>query len=117
MDLSELIDEIREIEIYGTNPEDWMGYVEYDEMVEYAKSYIKEQSLMYDLNPDEEKCKKMFEFVKGKDGVDLNNLIWALGKLEERIYHLEQVILSIQEEEQTVKQLAQDVTKPLSVPL
>lgn len=54
---------------------------------------------MYDLNPDEEKCKKMFEFIKGKDGVDLNNLIWALGKLEERIYHLEQVILSIQEEE------------------
>ena len=42
MDLSELIDEIREIEIYGTNPEDWMGYVEYDEMIEYAKSYIKE---------------------------------------------------------------------------
>jgi hypothetical protein len=32
MDLSELIDEIREIEIYGTNPEDWMGYVEYDDL-------------------------------------------------------------------------------------
>jgi hypothetical protein len=30
MDLSELIDEIREIEIYETNPEDWMGYIEYD---------------------------------------------------------------------------------------
>lgn len=44
MDLSELIDEIREIEIYGTNPEDWMGYIEYDEMVEYTKtnSYVKE---------------------------------------------------------------------------
>jgi hypothetical protein len=34
MDLSELIDEIREIAIYETNPEDWMGYVEYDK-IEY----------------------------------------------------------------------------------
>ena len=38
MDLSELIDEIREIAIYGTNPEDWMGYVEYDNVVEYANT-------------------------------------------------------------------------------
>lgn len=53
---------------------------------------------MYDLNPDEEKCKKMFNFIRGTDGVDLNHLIWALGKLEERIYHLEEVILSMQEE-------------------
>jgi hypothetical protein len=34
MDLSELIDEIREIEIYETNPEDWMGYIEYDDLAE-----------------------------------------------------------------------------------
>lgn len=34
MDLSELIDEIREIAIYGTNPEDWMGYVECDNVLE-----------------------------------------------------------------------------------
>lgn len=54
---------------------------------------------MYDLNPNEDKCKKMFEFIKGDSGVDLNHLTWALGKLEERIYHLEQVILSMQEEE------------------
>jgi hypothetical protein len=32
MDLSEMIDEIREIEIYETNPEDWMGYLEYDDL-------------------------------------------------------------------------------------
>jgi hypothetical protein len=57
---------------------------------------------MYDLNPDEEKCKKMFDFVKGQDSVNLNNLIWALGKLEERIFHLEQVIISIQEQQETL---------------
>jgi hypothetical protein len=34
MDLSELIDEIREIEIYETNPEDWMGYIQYDDLAE-----------------------------------------------------------------------------------
>ena len=35
MDLSELIDEIREIEIYGTNPNDWMGYLGSDEFYQY----------------------------------------------------------------------------------
>jgi len=27
MDLSELIDELREIAIYETDPQDWMGYL------------------------------------------------------------------------------------------
>ena len=27
MDLSELIEELREIEIYGSEPSDWMGYL------------------------------------------------------------------------------------------
>lgn len=35
MDLSELIDEIREIEIYGMNPHDWMGYLENDDHYQY----------------------------------------------------------------------------------
>jgi hypothetical protein len=30
MDLSELIEELREIEIYGSDPVDWMGY-QYDD--------------------------------------------------------------------------------------
>lgn len=30
MDLSELIDELREISIYETDPQDWMGYLEED---------------------------------------------------------------------------------------
>ena len=31
MDLSELIEELREIEIYGSEPADWMGYLENDD--------------------------------------------------------------------------------------
>ena len=31
MDLSELIDELREIEIYGTEPSDWREYLESDD--------------------------------------------------------------------------------------
>ena len=31
MDLSELIDEVREIEIYNTDPQDWMGYLADDD--------------------------------------------------------------------------------------
>jgi len=30
MDLSELIDELREIAIYEVDPQDWMGYLEED---------------------------------------------------------------------------------------
>jgi hypothetical protein len=30
-ELSELIDEIREIEIYGQDPQDWMNYLESDD--------------------------------------------------------------------------------------
>ena len=30
-ELSELIDEIREIEIYNQNPQDWMNYLECDD--------------------------------------------------------------------------------------
>jgi hypothetical protein len=31
MDLSELIDELREIAMYETDPQDWMGYLEEDD--------------------------------------------------------------------------------------
>jgi hypothetical protein len=31
VELSELIDELREIEIYGSEPADWMGYLESDD--------------------------------------------------------------------------------------
>jgi len=31
MDLSELIEELREIEIYGSDPVDWMGYLGNDD--------------------------------------------------------------------------------------
>jgi hypothetical protein len=31
MDLSELIDELREIAMYESDPQDWMGYLDDDE--------------------------------------------------------------------------------------
>ena len=31
MDLSELIDELREINLYDSDPQDWMGYLENDD--------------------------------------------------------------------------------------
>jgi len=31
MDLSEMLDELREIAIYETDPQDWMGYMENDD--------------------------------------------------------------------------------------
>jgi hypothetical protein len=31
MDLSELIDEVREIALYDSDPHDWMGYLENDD--------------------------------------------------------------------------------------
>jgi hypothetical protein len=31
MDLSELIDEVREINLYDSDPQDWMGYLENDD--------------------------------------------------------------------------------------
>jgi len=31
MDLSELIDEVREIALYDSDPQDWMGYLESDD--------------------------------------------------------------------------------------
>jgi len=31
VELSELIDELREIAIYETDPQDWMGYLELDD--------------------------------------------------------------------------------------
>jgi hypothetical protein len=41
MNLSELIDELREIEIYGSEPADWMGYLHDDE------SWVPEEELAY----------------------------------------------------------------------
>jgi hypothetical protein len=41
VELSELIDEVREIEIYGTDPADWMGYLEDD------NSYVTDEELAY----------------------------------------------------------------------
>jgi hypothetical protein len=41
VELSELIDEIREIEIYGSEPADWMGYLGEDD------SYVPDSELAY----------------------------------------------------------------------
>ena len=40
MDLSELIDEIREIKIYETDPKDWMGVLEEDDYWEVATELV-----------------------------------------------------------------------------
>ena len=40
MDLSELIDEIREIEIYEIDPQDWMGYLKEDDHWEVATELV-----------------------------------------------------------------------------
>ena len=41
VELSELIDEIREIQIYGSEPTDWMGYLGNDD------SYVPDAELAY----------------------------------------------------------------------
>lgn len=41
VELSELLDEIREIEIYDTDPADWMGYLEDDD------SRVTDHDLVY----------------------------------------------------------------------
>ena len=41
VELSELIDEIREIEIYNTDPQDWMNYLETDDY------YMPDHELVY----------------------------------------------------------------------
>jgi len=41
MDLSELIEEFRENEIYGINPQDWMGYLYEDDY------YVPDVELAY----------------------------------------------------------------------
>ena len=41
MDLSELIEELREIEIYGSEPADWMGYLAEDD------SWVPDSELAY----------------------------------------------------------------------
>jgi hypothetical protein len=41
VELSELIEELREIEIYGSEPADWMGYLEDD------NHYVPDHELAY----------------------------------------------------------------------
>jgi hypothetical protein len=41
MDLSELIDEFREITLYDYDPQDWMGYLESDDY------YVPDHELVY----------------------------------------------------------------------
>jgi len=41
MDLSELIDELREIALYESDPQDWMGYLESDD------SWVPDSELAY----------------------------------------------------------------------
>ena len=41
MDLSELIDELREIAMYESDPQDWMGYLENDD------SWVPDHELAY----------------------------------------------------------------------
>ena len=40
MDLSELIDELREIKIYETDPQDWMNVLEEDDYWEVATELV-----------------------------------------------------------------------------
>jgi hypothetical protein len=40
MDLSELIDELREIAMYESDPQDWMGYLENDDFWTTDKELI-----------------------------------------------------------------------------
>jgi len=40
MDLSELIEELREIEIYDTDPQDWMGYLKEDDYWETVPELV-----------------------------------------------------------------------------
>jgi hypothetical protein len=41
VELSELIEEFREIDLYETNPQDWMGYLESDDW------WVPDQELVY----------------------------------------------------------------------
>ena len=41
IELSELIEEFREITLYDTNPQDWMGYLESDDW------WVPDQELAY----------------------------------------------------------------------
>jgi hypothetical protein len=41
MDLSELMDELREIAMYESDPQDWMGYLEDDD------SWVPDSELAY----------------------------------------------------------------------
>jgi hypothetical protein len=41
MDLSELMDELREIAMYESDPQDWMGYLENDD------SWVPDSELAY----------------------------------------------------------------------
>lgn len=52
-ELSELIDEIREIEIYNTNPQDWMNYLEIDDY------YAPDQELIHWLNGNGSALKRL----------------------------------------------------------
>ena len=40
MDLSELIDELREITLYETDPQDWMGYLESDDSIDFESEFV-----------------------------------------------------------------------------
>jgi hypothetical protein len=40
MDLSELIDELREIAMYESDPQDWMGYLESDDSIDVASEFV-----------------------------------------------------------------------------
>jgi len=40
MDLSELIEELREIAMYESDPQDWMGYLESDDSIDVASEFF-----------------------------------------------------------------------------
>jgi hypothetical protein len=40
MDLSELIEELREIAMYESDPQDWMGYLESDDSIDVASEFV-----------------------------------------------------------------------------
>jgi hypothetical protein len=40
MDLSELIEELREIAMYESDPQDWMGYLESDDSIDVTSEFV-----------------------------------------------------------------------------
>ena len=49
------------------------------------------------IDPNEQKINQTRQVIKGIDTVSLDRLVWVIAKLEDRITDLENVIISMQE--------------------